>query len=113
MALMTKHEYIFLQSTVAESIIESNSCQDARKAYDMRAVQQLSIVHQSKADFGLINGVRETLSRYGLRKGSIKFTKYNNICKSFEPSLSGIKVAPIHVSNLTPILALPMPTVKF
>jgi hypothetical protein len=70
MALMTKHEYIFLQSTVAESIIESNSGQDARKAYDMRAVQLLSIVHQSKADFGLINGVRETLSRYGLRHGS-------------------------------------------
>ena len=75
MALMTKHEYIFLQSTVAESIIESNSGQDARKAYDMRAVQLLSIVHQSKADFGLINGVRETLSRYGLRKGSL-FVNY-------------------------------------
>jgi len=69
MALMTKHEYIFLQSTVAESIIESNSSQDQRKAYDMRAVQLLSIVNQSKADFGLINGVRETLSRYGLRQG--------------------------------------------
>lgn len=82
--LLQKHELVFLQSSVIEGVIQTHMDDDVEM--DMRALQSLVLVYQSRVCGFQLNGFKEAMARFGLVPN---------------------KISTIITSSVVPIITLP------